>query len=417
MLGLQVKRDFNKKRGIETVKKAINVVKKFVILSFVFALTISGLNVTKMEVVHANSEAADTIYYNGTVITMDDNETITESVAVKDGKIIAVGSNEEVNQLQASNTRMVDLAHRVMLPGFYDAHSHFPQSALVGTYSVNLQYPPLGPVENLDDLLNALKEKAEATEAGKWIEGFGFDQNTQMGGQLPTRWDLDKVSTEHPIIIIDTSYHLAVVNSLALELSGITKDTEDPPGGQVVKEPETGEPNGQLLELSARRLLNYPGPTAEDMIEVVKADVKNYAANGVTTSIVAGGNYETFKNYKELDILPFRMTIMGTNTPNPPKREEGDDMLRPGAVKLFHDGIVMGYTGYLSEPYVRGPNGETDFYGAPQQSREELTDIVVRLHKEGYQIAIHADGDGAIDDILYAYETAQSLHPRPDARH
>ena len=260
-------------------------------------------------------------------------------------------------------------------------------------------------MENIDDLINELKKEAEKTPAGEWINGFGYDQTLLKEGVHPTRQDLDKVSTEHPIYITHTSGHMGVGNSLALEKSDITKDTPNPPGGVIEKDPKTGELTG-LLQENAQI---YPGfyITPEEGIEVAKKAVHDYASAGVTTSIIAGGNYTEIKGYADNNLLPFRFTVM-SRSDGAPKPSEGDDWVRPGAIKITHDGSIQGYTGYLTEPFHVQPEGETDFRGFPVMSREELTERVVKLHKEGYQIAIHANGDAAIDDVLHAYETAQN---------
>lgn len=384
-------------------------------ISLISVLALSGFVSVSPERVSAAGGAPDTIYYNGKVITMDENDTIAEAVAVKDGKITSVGLKEEVEALQGKNTKMVNLEEQVMLPGFIDAHSHFPSTGWLGPVYVDLQSPPVGPIKNMTDLIQALKEKGEETPDGDWILGFGYDQTLLEEKRHPTRHDLDKVSTTHPISITHTSGHLTVVNSVALEQAGITKDTPDPEGGLIVKDPETGEPTG-VLEEHASRLVKTPAQTEEQQLAAVEKSVHDYASAGVTTSIVAGGDYRSLKGYADRGMIPFRMTVMSRNL-NAPMPSEGDDMIRPGGIKITQDGSIQGYTGYLSEPYHVLPGNDPDYRGYPSQSREKLTEMVVSLHKKGYQIAIHGNGDAAIDDILYAYRTAQEEYPRKDARH
>lgn len=389
-------------------------IKKALILLLISLLTVSGFTSGSLDKVNADSGAPDTIYYNGKVITMEENEALAEAVAVKDGKIISVGTDEEINALQDDDTRKVDLGNNVLLPGFYDAHSHFPTTGYLGTVWVDLQSPPVGPVKNIEDLIAELKEEVEKTPEGEWITGFGYDQTLLAEGRHPTRYDLDKVSTKHPIYITHTSGHMGVANSLALEQEGITKDTPNPPGGVIEKDPKTGEPTGLLQESAA---IN-PGwdITGEEQIEVVKKAVQDYASAGVTTSIIAGGSYDEINQYNEQGLLPFRFTVM-SRSDEAPMPSIGDEWVRPGGIKITHDGSIQGYTGYLTEPYYVQPEGESDFRGFPLQSREELTKRVVRLHKKGYQIAIHGNGDAAIDDILHAFRTAQEEYSREDARH
>ncbi|MEY8193007.1 amidohydrolase [Peribacillus simplex] len=398
------------------------------IFSLVFVLALVGFSSGTLPD-HLDSLAPDTVYFNGKVITMDKGATIAEAVAVKDGKIIAVGSNKEIGKLKGRHTKVVNLMNKVLLPGFYDAHSHFPSSGMDGTVQVNLNSPPVGPIKNIDDLIIALKDRTMETHEGEWILGRGYDQTLLAEGRHPTRENLDKVSTEHPIYIGHTSGHLAVANSVALKMAGITKDTPDPPGGVIVRDPKTGEPTG-VLEESAIGLVSkhIPVVTEEENLAAFKKAVQDYISKGVTTSIIAGANKQgliDLQRYQKQGLLPLRITAMGAGFGGAITSGElggivtgfGSDMLKLGPVKLSHDGSIQGYTGYLSKPYHVPPGDDPNYRGYPATSREDLTKRVVDLHKAGYQIAIHGNGDAAIDDILYAFRTAQEEYPRKDARH
>ena len=376
--------------------------------------------------------AADTIYVNGTIITMDEDSFSDEAVAVKDGKIIAVGSNKDIKKLASKSTKTVNITGKVLLPGLIDAHSHYPSSGLSGTVYVDLNSPPVGTVEGIKDIISLLGEQAKEAQEEDWILGRGYDQTLVEEKRHPTRDDLDKVSKIHPISITHTSGHLAVANSVALTLAGITKDTLDPDGGKIWRDPKTGEPTG-VLEESATQLVSkhVPPVSYEKNIEAVKEATKQYAAAGVTTSIIAGGGKQSIidlQQYSKKDLLPIRFTMMGTGGGLGDLSESpgelggvisgfGSDMLKLGAVKMWQDGSIQGYTGYLSEPYHVQPGDDPDYRGHPLQSREKLTKRVTELHKAGYQIAIHGNGDAAIDDIIYAFRKAQEAHPREDARH
>ncbi|QCJ44506.1 amidohydrolase [Bacillus sp. S3] len=402
--------------------------KSIFILFIVFALALVGFSSSTLPK-HLDPLSPDTVYFNGKVITMDNDATIAEAVAVKDGKIISVGSNQEISKLKGSKTKVVDLKKKVLLPGFYDAHSHFPSSGMEGTVQVNLNSPPVGPIKTIDDLIIALKDRGMETHEGEWIRGRGYDQTLLAEGRHPTREDLDKVSTELPIYIGHTSGHLAVANSVALNLAGITKDTPNPPGGVIVRDPKTGEPNGVLEESAMGLVSKYiPVVSEEENLAAFKKAVQDYISKGITTSIIAGAgkqNLIELQNYQKQGLLPLRITAMGSGWGGVISPGElggfvtgfGSDMLKLGAVKMSHDGSIQGYTGYLSKPYHVPPGDDPNYRGYPAQSREELTKRVVELHKAGYQIAIHGNGDAAIDDILYAYRTAQEQYPRKDARH
>ncbi|WP_286229895.1 amidohydrolase [Neobacillus mesonae] len=410
------------------MKKNLLSKKNMFILSIVFMLALVGFSSGTLPK-HLDPLAPDTIYFNGKVITMDEDAANAEAVAVKDGKIIAVGSNNEISKLKGSSTKIVDLKNKILLPGFYDAHSHFPSTGMDGTVQVNLNSPPVGPIKTIDDLIIALKDRGMETHEGEWILGRGYDQTLLAEKRHPTRDDLDKVSTELPIYIAHTSGHLAVANSAALKIAGITKGTPNPSGGVIVKDPKTGEPTG-VLEESAMGLVSkhIPNVTEEENLAAFKKAVQDYISKGVTTSIIAGASKQglvDLQKYQKQGLLPLRVTAMGSGWGGVISPGElggfvtgfGSDMLKLGPVKMSHDGSIQGYTGYLSQPYHVPPGDDPNYRGYPAQSREELTKRVVELHKAGYQIAIHGNGDAAIDDILYAYRTAQEKYPRKDARH
>src|SRR5215468_2063880 len=194
--------------------------------------------------------AADTIYVNANVITVDGSKPYAEAFAVDNGRFTAVGTNAEIRRLATPETKVIDLKGMTVTPGFNDAHLH-----PAGVYDEDSPYytPWLGPekVHNMDDLIVALKKKAGATKAGELVSGSSYDDKKL--GRHPNRHDLDKASTEHPIVISHASGHIIVVNSYVLQASGVTKETKDPPGGSLDREPD-GAPNGVIRE-SARSLL------------------------------------------------------------------------------------------------------------------------------------------------------------------
>jgi predicted amidohydrolase YtcJ len=368
----------------------------------------------------------DKIYFNGTVITMDAANHIAEAVAVKGDKIIAVGGNDDIRAMAGAATESHDLAGNVLLPGFYDCHSHFPGAGRT-RYSVNLNSPPMGPIEKMSDLIEALRKKAQETPKGGWVSGRGYDDTLLKEKRHPTRHDLDKASTEHPIYIRHTSGHLGVANILALRLAEVTKDTPQPAGGRIRMDPETGEPNG-IFEESGRLVSRLIPPLSrEQQLQAVKWAVDIYAAQGITTVVIAGGGKESIGLLSEAagrGMLPLRVISMVSGRS---AYEEADSLpgvtgtvdggIKIGAVKLFQDGSNQGYTGYFSKPYHVPFHGDGDYRGYPRQSREKLTEMVKKFHRAGHQIAIHGNGDAAIDDILYAIREAQKEFPRKDTRH
>ena len=357
-----------------------------------------------------------------------EGETTAEAVAVRGDEIVAVGSTADLEGLAGPNTQIVDLDGRTMLPGFYAPHDHFPGSGRVAVTQVDLNSPPIGTIETIDQLVAALRARAADLPDGEWVSGRGYDDTLLAEGRHPTRRDLDRVSTTHPVYIAHTSGHLGVANSLALELAGVTRDTPDPPGG-IIRREENGEPDGVFEESMGMVSRLIPPPTPEQIMESYRWAVEDYVEDGVTTAVIAGGGPGSLAGLQEAraaGILRLRIiTMMSRANPGAPTAVEaagvvsgfGDDHLKLGAIKIIQDGSNQGYTGYFTEPYHTPFKGDADYRGYPRRSREDLTEMVRELHQAGYQIAIHANGDAAIDDVLHAFREAQRNFPRPDARH
>jgi len=366
--------------------------------------------------------AADVIYHNGVIVTMDRDMRTVQAVAVENGKVVAAGSDAEILKLGAS--KKVDLAGRAMLPGFYATHDHFPHSGLVALYQVDLNSPPIGKMQSIDDIVEALKKKAGNTAAGEWVVGRGYDDTLVRDNRHPTRKDLDRASTTHPIWITHVSGHLGVANSKALQLAKVTRDTPQPRGGVVRM--ENGEPNGVFEESLGMVTKLLPATTLEQRLQAVRHADREYLSKGVTTTVIAGTQREmviTLKTALARGFLHLNVNAM-LAAGNAPERfadtagmGSANGQLRVSGVKIVHDGSIQGYTGYLGAPYHKQPEGKQDYRGYPSRERRALIEQVMRFHRGGYQIAIHGNGDAAIDDILDAYRAAQSAMPRSDARH
>jgi predicted amidohydrolase YtcJ len=360
-----------------------------------------------------------TIYVNATVVTMGGVTATAEAVAVRDDRIVAVGSNRAVRATATSVTRVVDLQGRTMLPGFIDAHSHFPSGGINALFVVNLSSPPVGDVSSIDDVVATLRKKASGTPAGEWIRGAGYDQTLLKEGRHPTRADLDKASSQHPILITHASGHLAVANSVALRLAEVVASTPNPASGVIQRDSRTKEPNGVFEEnwQAVSRLV--PAYTDEQIREAIQWTVRDYASSGVTTATIAGGGVNPVLQVAvDTGAVPLRLNAMSYDSPTlPPARPTGSKTLRTGrTVKLVADGSIQGYTGYLSGPYHVPYQGDRAYRGYPRESREALTAQAKRLNRLGYQLAIHANGDAAIDDVLVAYGEALKDFPRSDTR-
>jgi predicted amidohydrolase YtcJ len=275
------------------------------------------------------------------------------------------------------------------------------------------------------ELVRKLTDRAAATAAGEWIVGWGYDDTLLREKRHPTRRDLDAVSAEHPVALWHVSGHLGVVNSAGLDALGIGANTPNPVGGLIRREAGGLEPDGVLEERAMDPILPVIQPSLWDSLRMVFAATELYLQAGVTTA-QSGASQSSIMNglamMSGLGLIPLRLVLW-------PLDEAADalldgsltvdadgDSLRVGAVKLIADGSIQGYTGYLGRPYHVPPGDDPEFRGYPRISRDLLAEQVTRYHREGFQVAVHGNGDASIDDILHAFETALAAHPREDAR-
>ena len=370
----------------------------------------------------ARATGGECLYTNGPIISMDAHGATFEALGVRDGRIVAVGSQAAVAQHLQPGFTQIDLHGHALLPGFYAAHDHFPEAGENELYQVDLNSPPLGSIHNMDELIAALKHKADATEPGHWVLGWGYDDTLLAENRHPTRADLDRVSTRHPIWVVHISGHLAAANSKALEIAGVTKDTAQPRGGRIRLNDITGEPNGVFEECGSLVGRHIPGLTAAQRQAAIRQAQTGYLAQGVTTTVIAGASAETLHDLDAAvasKVLRLRIAaLVAWRFADPmPSLTAPADQLHLTGVKMLQDGSLQGYTGYLSTTYHRQPEGKQDYRGYASRPREELIRMVGDFHKKGLQVAIHGNGDAAIDDILEAFAAAQQATPRPDARH
>ena len=370
---------------------------------------------------------AHQVFINGEVLTMNADHPVVEAVSVRGERIEAVGSSDAIMALVDEQTEVIDLRGRTLLPGFIDAHGHFPGSGLRAV-AVDLSSPPVGSVTRMEELLQRLREMAERTPEGEWVSGFGYDDTLLAEQRHPTRAELDSVSTEHPIGLLHVSGHMVVANSPALAAVGIDADTPDPEGGVIARDPVSGEPTG-LLEESAR--LGVAAAMLDvgvmDMLRMVKLASREYLAQGVTTAQIGGADPRTVTGMHwvtRLGMLPLRLEVFPMESEFRELMRSGEydpadyqtERLDMGAVKIIADGSIQGYTGYLRQPYHSPFHGDAEYRGYPAVLREKLFEQIAWLHAAGYQMAVHGNGDAAIDDILDAFAAAQRAHPVEDPR-
>lgn len=371
--------------------------------------------------------AADTIYHNGTVLTINDQQPSAEAVAVRDGIIIAVGDEAQVLQLAGDLTRKIDLGGKTLLPGFVDSHSHAYGIGLQAL-SANLLPPPDGngrDIASLQKLLAdwARRDNAILKKAG-WIVGFGYD-NSQLAEQRhPTRDELDKVSSELPVIIVHQSGHLGVANGRALEIAGVTAETEDPKGGVFRRKAASMEPDGVLEEYAffyvLGKLVEQFDPSLNDMLVI--EGTKLMATFGYTMAQegrATTGGLEAMQRVAQnqqlkIDLVAFP-DILELEEIQPSL--EYRDKFRVGGAKLTIDGSPQGKTAWLTEPYYVAPEGlPADYRGYAAIDEKTTFDAVEKAFANGWQILCHGNGDAAIDRYIEAVRRAKEKYPDVDNR-
>ncbi len=366
------------------------------------------------------------LYVGGPILTMDSENRVVEALAVDGDRVAAAGSEAELRGwAREHDARIVDLAGQALLPGFIDAHGHFPGAGITAVFA-DLNSPPIGTAERIDDVVALLAAQAKDTAAGEWVVGLGYDDTLLEEGRHPTRADLDRASTEHPILAVHVSGHLAVTNSAGLREAGYDRETPDPEGG-LIRRDASGEPDGVLEETAMEPVAGQLVPGARDGLRILRAGSEAYLSQGVTTAqsgATPGALVRTLVWASRLGLVPLRMVIWPDEQAASAILDgefaaQGPDpsWARIGAVKLIADGSIQGYTGYLSEPYHVPPGDDPSYRGYPRIPRDRLRELVVRFHEAGMQVAVHGNGDAAIDDILDAFEAAQAARHRPDARH
>jgi len=385
--------------------------------------TLASLFIASIITSPALADPPDTIYLNATILTLDPHNTTTQALATNGETILATGTNEDIQKLATPATKIHDLHGQTITPGFYAAHDHFPAMGTDALFRVDLNSPPIGKIETIDQLVAALKDRLPQIPKGQWLVGRGYDDTLLKEHRHPTREDLDKVSTAVPIWIVHISGHLGVANSKALSLAKITRNTPQPRNGRI-RHDANGDPNGVFEESGSMVSRLIPPLSQADQLRGTEWAVHEYASKGVTTAAVASGGEASLANLRralDQNILKIRVISMTSGAPDEPARQKIRDLhsnrLKVGAIKLWQDGSIQGFTGYLSQPYFTPFQGDATYRGYASRTREALTEKVKEWHKAGYQIAIHANGDAAIEDVLSAYAAAQQENPRPDARH
>jgi predicted amidohydrolase YtcJ len=326
-----------------------------------------------------SSGHADLIIGGGNIITVNDQQPAACAIAVRDGKVIAVGSSADLMTRKGKGTMVVDLGGKTLVPVFIDPHSHF-MNALAISSQVNCFAPPVGPVRSLSVIIRALKQhlRTRKIPKGELIIGYGYDAGILTEGRELTRDDLDPHFPDHPVMILHVSLHGAVLNSAAMKRFGVSSATKTPAGGVILRRPGSGEPAGLLMETAFLPVYEaLPRPTEDQAMSQVKEAQAIYAAAGVTTAQEGATHAADLallqraaaKGALYLDVVayPFITDLDRVLEKNPPGSFGSYHRhLKLGGVKIVADGSPQGKTAYFSTPYLTGgPEGEQTWRGQP----------------------------------------------------
>jgi len=368
----------------------------------------------------------DLVFINGHILTMDDENRVVQAMSIVAGRIHDLGSTEHIIANITSSTEIVDLNGHTLLPGFVDAHSHFPASG-IRAVSVDLAPPPIGNTHTREQLLDRLVREAQTSNNGDWLLGFNYDNTAFDDGEHPTLIELDAAVPDQPVYLWHSSGHMGVANSKALELLGIDESSVSASNETYGRDISTGKLNGLLQEKSAPPLSELiKSLPLRKRLKIFTTARNDYLAAGVTTiqNGYAGKNMMRFLQFSHTaGLLPQRVIAwpaytkqrIGGHTNQSANKKKFSH--RQGAVKILVDGSPQGMTAFLSEPYFDTRDKPAGFKGFALIEQETLNTLVSDYHRRGFQLAMHGNGDAAIERIINAVELAQSEHPRPDARH
>ncbi len=364
-------------------------------------------------------EPVDLLLHNGKVFTADPLLSTYSALAVRDGRIVALGWDELTERYRAART--IDLDGRLVVPGFIDTHIHIRGNPE--------RWVDLAGLESLGELKARVTRKAEQLGAGEWITGYGWSEDELAEQRRPFRWDLDDAAPANPVILTRAGGHSSVASSLALDEAGLTPETETPPGG-IIELDDNGGMNGILRE-GAQGLVSrlVPDPTADELRASFVENLRNLLALGVTGIIQAGTGIEGYADWESVYAehageLP-RAAVQLRVPPDPQRAidmldrfgrrtGDGDEWLRVGPMKFFVDGGYTGAAAWTLEPY----KGQPDYYGTGALIDEAgLMEISRAAHDRGWQMGFHTIGDAAIAMTVDVWARMLEASPRADHRH
>ena len=354
----------------------------------------------------------DLILTNGKIITVDENFSIQNTVAVDGGRIVATGEESLLDKYQSELT--VDLEGKTLMPGFIDSHTHIrgrPQ-----------RYIELGDVSSITEIQSLIQDKAEELSEGEWITGYGWSEDELIEGRRPLRQDLDEAAPDNPVTLTRAGGHSAVVSTLALTLAGITNSTPDPEGG-VIERDQNGQATGIIRERQNIVGRLVPDSTYDELIASLEINLNALLSKGITSitdASKAPQEYAMWEQLYETAALPLPRSAIQFQWFDPEAIAEiksrvanGTDFLKIGPIKVFADGGFTGPAAYTIEPYVN----QGDYRGYLNMPENDLIAHLNEIHDAGWQMGIHAIGDAAIVLVVNTLADALERNPREDHRH
>jgi len=377
----------------------------------------------------APDSKADLVIVHGKIYTVNESKPWAEALAVRDSKIVAVGKEEEIRSWRGSKTKVIDAKGRMILPGFTDSHIHFLDGSL------SLLGVTLDDARTLDEIQQRVKAYATAHPELTWILGRGWQYTVFGASGMPDRAALDRIIPDRPVYLESFDGHSWWANSKALKMAGITRDSPNPPGGEFVRDPASGEPTGAVKEDAADAVVRrvIPHPTHERMLEALRGGMKEANRVGLVGAISPGGVSAEGGDFQALDVydelrqrreLTLRFYFASRLEPSGSAEEVmarietarqrfHDEWIAAGAAKFFLDGVIESHTAAMLEPYSDTPGQSGNLWWDPQKYMQ----AVEELDKKGIQVYTHAIGDKAIRLALDAYQEAARQNHTRDARH
>ena len=359
---------------------------------------------------------ADLVLRDGNVLTMNPAQSHANAIAIRKDRIVEVGTNEEIAQCVGKNTEVISLNGKTVAPGFIDTHIHVTDFGRV------LTWVDLRAVNSIKEMQSSLKKRAQKTPKGKWIIGHGWDQNCFSERRLPTRHDLDVPSSDNPVILYHQCGQLCVVNSKALELVGVSKQTRATSGGAIDKNAETDEPTGVLRDNATNLVWKFvPEPSEEELVEAAGLACEKIVEAGVTSvhwMVLSPIEVSIIQKLRAQNRLPLRVyviipvslldSVVGSGLP----KNFADNALRVGGAVIFADGYLAARTAALFQPYSDSPAAS----GRLLCTQQEMNASAMKIRKANLQVVIHAMGDKAVDAALTTIEETSREAPRKNLR-